>query len=80
MLELAVGFFDKLLAKLFVDAAASTIKNVLDIKHVQRQIDRAAEAPAQTLDSFFRNEGVTVLQAADETADVIAVYTGRLHD
>jgi hypothetical protein len=69
-----VGFFDKLLAKLFVTAAASTIRNALDRRNVQRQIARAAEAPAQTLDNYFRNEGLTEEQITtilDSVQDVI---------
>src|SRR6266436_1518694 len=75
MLDLAVGFFDKLLEKFFLNEAASKIHDALDRRNVQRQIARAAEAPAQTLDNYFRNEGLTAEQSTailDAVQDVIA--------
>jgi hypothetical protein len=70
-----LGLFDKLLTKLFLDATAGKIMDALDRRNVQRQITRAAEAPAQALDNYFRNEGLTEEQSTailEAVQDVIA--------
>jgi hypothetical protein len=58
MLSLVVGFFDKLLTGMFVDAAKERIGDYLERRNVARTISRAAEAPGQSLESYFRNEGI----------------------
>lgn len=58
MLVLALEFFDKLLTGLFLDAIEGKIKDYLDRRNVQRTISRCSEAPAQALESYFRNEGI----------------------
>jgi energy-coupling factor transporter ATP-binding protein EcfA2 len=56
MLALALTFFDKLLEKLFLDAAKEKIKDYLDRRNVERKISLASEAPARILEGYFRNE------------------------
>ncbi len=58
MLVLALEFFDKLLRGLFSDAIEGKIKDYLNRRNVQRTISRCSEAPAQALESYFRNEGI----------------------
>lgn len=58
MLVLALEFFDKLLTGLFLGAIEGKIKDYLDRRNVQRTISRCSEAPAQALESYFRNEGI----------------------
>lgn len=58
MLAIAIGFFDKLLEKLFFDLAKEKIDDYLARRNVERTISRASEAPAQGLESYFRNEGI----------------------
>ena len=58
MLVFALEFFDKLLTGLFLNAIEGKIKDYLDRRNVQRTISRCSEAPAQALESYFRNEGI----------------------
>jgi hypothetical protein len=56
MLSIALAFFDKLLEKLFLDAAKEKIMDYLDRRNVERKVSRASEAPAQALEAYFQNE------------------------
>ena len=58
MLSLFLVFFDKLIEKLFLDAVKDKITNYLDRRNVERKISRASELPAQSLEGYFRNEGL----------------------
>ncbi len=60
MLNLALTFFDELLKSLFLDSAKEKIQDYLDRRNVERKISGASEAPAQALESFFRNEGLDI--------------------
>ncbi|ALB47806.1 NACHT domain-containing protein [Clostridium beijerinckii] len=61
MLEYIVPFFEKLLEKIFLDEIKGKIKNLLDKRNVMRTISECCEAPAQVLESYFRNEKVDEL-------------------
>ncbi len=56
MIELSVVFFDKTIGPLFLNVAAAKITNTFDRRNVEREISRAAEAPAQMLHDYFQNE------------------------
>ncbi len=58
MLTLVLVFFDKLLGNLFSDIINEKIKNSLDRRNVSRTISQCSEAPAQALESYFRNESI----------------------
>ncbi len=59
MIVLALKFLDKLFEALFLDAIKGKITDYLDRRNVERTISRCSEAPAQALESYFRNEGIS---------------------
>jgi hypothetical protein len=58
MINLILGFFDKLLESLFMDSVKGKIANYLDRRNVERIISRASEIPAQALEAYFHNENI----------------------
>ena len=69
MLSFALKFFDKLLEKLFLDPAAAKMTNAIDARNVRRQINQAADIPAQTLSGYFQTEGL-------EEGQITAIFLG----
>lgn len=59
MLSIIIKLFDKLFEEFFLDATLNKIKDCIDQRNVKRTIQKCADAPAQALESYFRNEGLS---------------------
>lgn len=58
MLDLAVEVLDGIFADIFTSQTKAKIGNYLDRRNVERTISRCAEAPAQSIESYFVNENI----------------------
>jgi hypothetical protein len=72
MIGKALALFDAVIGGIFTNLVTEKVKSALDRRNVDQALRRCAEAPAQAMESYFRNERIS-----ERVADLIILEVQR---